>query len=61
MYVKVVVIEKNQERFLAFFEAYDVGDPPDTFSCTFCAEVTIMQKYKIDIVNAEKEDLLSDR
>ena len=29
----------DQDRFLAFFAAYDVGKPPDTFSCTQCTEV----------------------
>ena len=32
--------KKNQERFLAFFEAYDVGEPPETFSCAHCTQVT---------------------
>ena len=27
---------------MAFFKAYDVGEPPDTFSCTHCAQVSLI-------------------
>ena len=43
----------DQDRFLAFFEAYDVGKPPDTFSCTQCTEV-----LPLLLLNAEVLPLL---
>ena len=43
----------DQDRFLAFFEAYDVGKPPDTFSCTQCSEV-----LPLLLLNAEVLPLL---